>query len=95
MENLTVGQITVAMTTIVAFFTVLYKFISPVQDFARRVGKIEEHQDNDLKRLDRLEDDTKQILLSVNSLLSHSIDNNHSEQLKQRKKEMDEYLIRR
>ena len=95
MENITLGQVAIALAFIVSFFTALAKFIAPVQTFARRVDKIEEHQENDLKRLDRLEDDTKQILLSVNCLLSHSIDNNHDDQLKQRKKEMDEYLIKR
>lgn len=60
-----------------------------------RIKKIEEHQDNDNKKLKRLEDDTKQILLSVNALLNHSIDNNHNEQLKERKSELDAYLIKR
>ena len=95
MENLTIGQIFVGLTFIAGFFGLLAKIVAPVQTFAHRVDKIEKHQDNDLKRLDRLEDDTKQILLSVNSLLSHSIDNNHDDQLRQRKKEMDEYLIKR
>lgn len=95
LEQITLGQIAVGVGFLVALFGGLAKILKPLTDFNKRIDKIEEHQDNDNKRLDKLENDTKQILLSVNALLQHSIDNNHSDELKKRKAEMDEYLIKR
>ena len=95
MENITLGQIAVALAFIVTLFTTLAKILAPVKDFAKRVDAVEEHLDNDNKRLNQLEGDTKQILLSVNTLLGHSIDNNHNDEMAKRKKELDNYLINR
>ena len=95
MENITIGQIAAAVTFLVAFFGGLKVLTSPFQNNENRIKKIELHQDNDNKRLDALEKDTKQILLSVNVLMQHSIDNNHTDELKKRKSELDTYLIQR
>lgn len=94
-ENWTFGAIVVSLAFIIGFVKNIKEVIKPISDFNKRVDKIEEHQDNDNKRLGKLENDTKQILLSVNALLSHSIDNNHTGELKTRKNELDEYLIKR
>ena len=95
MENITIGQIAAAVAFLVAFFGGLKVLTTPLQNNENRIKKIELHQDNDNKRLDALEKDTKQILLSVNVLMQHSIDNNHTDELKKRKSELDTYLIQR
>lgn len=102
MENMTLGQIATGLSFLMLLFGGLSYVLKPVKNYQdkqkevdERIKKIEEHQDNDNKKLNRLEADTKQILLSVNALLNHSIDNNHSEQLKERKQELDQYLIKR
>ena len=95
MENITLGQVAAALGFLVAFFGGIAYFVKPVRTFEERIQKIEKNQDNDNKRLKTLESDTKQILLSVNALLNHSIDNNHIDKLKQRKNELDNYLIER
>lgn len=95
MENITLAEIVVAIGMIGTIITGIFKVAKPIVNLDKRITKIEEHQDNDNKRLAKLESDTKQILLSVSTLLSHSIDNNHIDKLKQRKNEMDEYLINR
>lgn len=94
-ENITLGQLSLGLGFIVGLVLIIKQALKPLTDFNKRVDKIEEHQDNDNKRLGKLENDTKQILLSVNTLLSHSIDNNHTNELKTRKNELDEYLIKR
>ena len=102
MENMTLGQIATGLSFLMVLLGGLGYMLKPVKNYQvkqkeidDRIKKIEEHQDNDNKKLKRLEDDTKQILLSVNALLNHSIDNNHNEQLKERKQELDAYLIKR
>ena len=102
MENITLGQITAFFGIAMALGAGITWILKPVKayndrdkEIEERFKKIEEHQDNDNKRLAQLEKDTKQILLSVNVLLNHSIDNNHIDQLKRRKTELDAYLIER
>lgn len=95
MENITLGEISLGLGFLVALGALLKTLLKPLTDFNKRIDKIEEHQDNDNKRLVKLESDTKQILLSVNTLLSHSIDNNHTAELKSRKHDLDDYLINR
>lgn len=95
MENITLGQISVAIGIISAIGIFLWKATNPILQLQFRIKKIEEHQDKDLQRLDRQDKDLQQVLLSVNVLLSHSIDNNHTDQLKERKNELDDYLIKR
>lgn len=101
-ENLTLAQVLAGLTFLIAFSKGVDWILSPfksrkIKDLSveERFKKIENHQDNDNTRLAQLENDTKQILLSVNALLNHSIDNNHTEDLKKRKKDLEEYLIKR
>jgi len=94
-EQVTLGQFIAVITFVVGGVAVINRAIKPVTDYNKRLDRVEQHQDNDNKRLDSLENDTKQILLSVNVLLQHSIDNNHTDALKKRKSEMDQYLITR
>lgn len=106
MEQITLGQLSGWISFIVILAggigTMIGWLLKPIKAekdkdkaIEDRVKNVEEHLDNDNKRLNTLESDTKQILLSVNTLLSHSIDNNHTSELKQRKNELDEYLIKR
>lgn len=94
-ENITLGQLAVGLAFLVGLAVSINTATKPIRDFNKRVDDIEKHQDNDNKRLIKLEGDTKQILLSVNVLLSHNIDNNHSKELADRKRELDDYLIKR
>lgn len=94
-ENITLGELSLTLAFIVGLAVTIRTAIKPVTDFNKRVDKIEKHQDNDNKRLSRLEESNEQILFTCYALLNHSIDNNHSEDMKLRKKELDDYLIKR
>lgn len=93
MENITFGQFAGGLAALVGVCGALAYFLKPVTSLMIRVKKIEDHQDKDLKRLERIDNDLREILMSVNALLSHNIDGNHTEQLKQRKNELSDYLI--
>lgn len=94
-DNITLGQLAVALAFIGGLIATIKQLTKPISDFNKRVDKIEQHQENDNQRLNQLENDTKQILLSVNALLLHGSDNNHTGELKQRQSELSEYLIKR
>ena len=95
MENLTLGQIIVIGGSLMALAGTIGYFTKPVFEFLKRLQKVEEHQENDLRRLDNFDKDIQQILLSVDVLLQHSIDGNNTEELKKRKRELNSYLIQR
>lgn len=95
MENLTLGQLIAGIAVITGLAGGIGYFAKPVFEMLKRLQKVEEHQDSDLKRLDSLDNDIQQILLSVDVLLQHSIDGNNTEQLKARKRELNAYLIKR
>ena len=94
-NDITLGEIVIAIGVIGAIVGAIVKVVNPIVKLNKRIDKIEEHQDNYLKRFEKYDKDLQQVLLSVNVLLSHSIDNNHTNQLKERKAELDEYLIKR
>lgn len=95
MENLTVGQLLAIGGTLMGIAGIIGYFVKPVFEMLKRLQKVEEHQESDLKRLDGMENDIQQILLSVDVLLQHSIDGNNTEQLKARKRDLNAYLIQR
>ena len=102
MENITLQQLATGGALILGLWAFVKWIITPFLNYNLRQKEIDErfkenekHIDNDNKRLNTLENDTKQIMLSLNVLVQHSIDNDHTDQLKQRKSEMDEYLINR
>lgn len=102
MQNWTLEEISIGVVFLVTFFGALSKLLQPLKEYKetqleneRRLADIESHQKKDLARFEKYDEDIKQVLLSVNVLLSHSIDNNHTAQLKQRKEELDKYLIGR
>ena len=101
-QNLTLEQISSALLFLVALFGGLGYILRPLRDYKasqdkinKRLDDIELHEKKDLERFEKYDKDLQQVLLSVNVLLSHSIDNNHTQQLKERKAELDEYLIKR
>lgn len=95
MENLTIGQILAGIAVITGLAGGIGYFTKPVVDLLKRVHKVEEHQDSDLKRLNQLESDNKEILRSINVMLSHMINDNDKEKLKARKAELDDYMLSR
>lgn len=102
LENITIGEIGVALTVIVGIGGGLKYILAPIINYnlqqksiEDRIKKNEQKLDNDNIRLNTLENDTKEILLSVNALLSHSINGNDTAKLLKRKEELDGYLISR
>lgn len=95
MEDLTLGQIVTAIAIITGLAGGIGYFAKPIFEMLKRLHKVEEHQDSDLKRLDQLESDNKELLKSVNVMLSHMINDNDKEKLIRRKAELDDYMIAR
>ena len=93
MENLTLGQIVTAIAIITGLAGGIGYFAKPIFEMLKRLHKVEEHQDSDLKRLNKLENDTKEILKCMNVMLSHMVDGNDIDKLKKRKAELEAYLI--
>ena len=80
----------------------IHKFREPEETQNDRLAKVEEelkrHQDflaSDKKRLDAIEEGNRASMRAQLALLSHSIDGNQVEALKESKKELQEYLIKR
>ena len=102
MNNITIEQILAGLTVIMGLGAGLKYILAPVIKYneqhriiEKRFESNEQKLDNDNNRLNTLENDTKQILLSVNALLSHSINGNDTAKLLQRKEELDKYMIER
>lgn len=102
MQNLTLEQIGAGLVFIMTFCGGLSYVLKPLRNYKerqdavdKRLEKLEEHKNKEVIRFEKYDKDLQQVLLSVNVLLSHSIDNNHTQQLKERKAELDEYLIKR
>lgn len=95
MENITLGYVVSAIGIIGILLGAAAKVIKPVISLDKRIETIESNRDNDNERLNKLENDTKEIMLSINVMLSHFVDGNNTANLKARKQQMDEYLIKR
>lgn len=102
MQNWTLEQIAGALAFIVAFGAGVKYLLTPVIQYQSRQKAIDnmfkdvdKKLDNDNRRLLMLETDTKQILLAVNALLGHAMDNNHTGDIAKTKDELDKYLITR
>lgn len=92
-NNITIGDILViiaGVTTIIGFVS---KVKTPVDSFNARLTKVEQHQANDNEKLKELENDTKLLLKATRTLISHSVTNNSTGELKKVQAEIDEYLI--
>lgn len=100
MGNLTVEQIIGGLGIITALGAGIKYLLTPVINYNQKQKEIEnkfldtyEKLDNDNKRLNRLESDNQQILLTLLALLQHDIDGNDIEALKRRKAELSEYMV--
>lgn len=100
MQGWTVEQIVGTLGVIMALGAGIKYLLTPVINYNGRQKEIDqkftdayEKLDNDNKRLNRLESDNKQVLLTLLTLLQHDIDGNDIEALKKRKKELSEYMV--
>lgn len=100
MENWTVEQIIGGLGLITAFGAGIKYLLTPVVNYNQKQKEIDqkfeavdEKLDNDNKRLNRLESDNQQILLTLLALLQHDIDGNDIETLKRRKAELSAYMV--
>lgn len=70
-----------------------------VNDITDRLEKGDRHFDSDQKRMDALERSMKEtnrvIIESLQALTAHAIDGNNSQELKEAKKRLDDYLIKK
>ena len=100
MNGWTLEQIAGAFALVMALGGGIKYILTPVINYNQKQKEIEEHfeavdakLDNDNKRLNRLENDNKQILLTLLALLQHDIDGNDIETLKKRKHELSQYMV--
>lgn len=95
MENITIGYVVSAIGIVGVLLGAIIKVAKPVITLDKRIETIEKNRDDDVDRMNKIENDTKEIMLSINVMLSHFVDGNNTAKLKERKMEMDEYLIKR
>ena len=67
----------------------------PDKDRDEMLNEHEKKLDNDHKRLMELEESNKIMMQSMLALMSHAIDGNHIEDLRQARDDLQKYLIRR
>lgn len=67
----------------------------PRDDEKARLAEVEEHLDNDNKRLNDLEQSTRLMLRGMVQLLDHEIDGNHTELLAAVRDDIETFLINR
>ena len=88
-----------SIATIAGAGVIIYRIYKKArQPDAERDEALERHQrllDNDNKRLKELEESNKIIMQSMLAIMSHEIDGNHVEDLKQARDDLQKYLIRR
>ena len=66
-----------------------------VTEHERAIEKHAEYLDKDKQRLDDMEHSSRLIMRGLMQIMTHELDGNHTEQLKQVRDEMNEYLINR
>ena len=100
MQNWTIEQILGGLGVITALGAGIKYLLTPVINYNGRQKEIDqkfvdayEKLDNDNKRLNRLESDNQQILLTLLALLQHDIDGNDVDALKKRKAELSNYMV--
>lgn len=93
MENITLGQIVGAIGLISAIVVAIKSALKPIQTFEKRIEAIEQHQNNDNKRLKVQEQDLKTILRTEIAILQHMIDGDHVDDCRKLLKEVQDYLI--
>lgn len=88
-----------SVATIAGAGAIIYKIYKsakrPDTERDEALSKHQEMLDNDNKRLKELEESNKIIMQSMLAIMSHEIDGNHVEDLKQARDDLQKYLIRR
>ena len=94
-----VSLICVGITTLggagAIVISIIKWFRQPDKDRDEMLNEHEKKLDNDHKRLLELEESNKIMMQSMLALMSHAIDGNHIEDLKQARDDLQKYLIRR
>ena len=100
MNGWTLEQIAATFVLIMSLGGGIKYILTPVINYNKKQKEIDDHfeavdekLDNDNKRLNRLEDDNQQILLTLLALLQHDIDGNDIETLKRRKAGLSAYMV--
>ena len=94
-----VSLICVGITTLGGAGAIIISIIKwwqkPDKDRDEMINQHEKKLENDHKRLRELEESNKIMMQSMLALMSHAIDGNHIEDLKQARDDLQKYLIRR
>lgn len=101
-ENITVGEIITALTLIGVLGGGISYVYKPIKAFneknkliEKEIEAVKEHQDNDNKRLNSLEADSKMTLRVLNEILEHLQTGNNSGGMQKVKKDLEKYIIER
>lgn len=89
------GSIATIAGAAAVIYAIYKKAKQPDTERDETLAKHSELLDNDNRRLKELEDSNKIIMQSMLALMSHAIDGNHTEDLKQARDDLQKYLIRR
>lgn len=94
-----VSLICVGITTLggagAIVISIIKWFRQPDKTRDEMLNEHEKKLDNDHKRLLELEEGNKVMMQAMLAMMSHSIDGNHIEDLKQARDDLQKYLIRR
>lgn len=63
-----------------------------LQDHEKRISELEEKTENDYSDIKKLQEEMAMMLRAVMALVSHSLDGNNKDELKDSKKEINVYL---
>lgn len=63
-----------------------------LQDHEKRISELEEKTENDYSDIKKLQEEMAMMLRAVMALVSHSLDGNNKDELKDSKKEINGYL---
>ena len=89
------GSVATIAGAAAVIYSIYKKAKQPDTERDETLAKHSELLDNDNRRLKELEDSNKIIMQSMLALMSHAIDGNHTEDLKQARDDLQKYLIRR
>lgn len=89
------GSFATVAGAVAIIYNIHQKAKQPDTERDEALSKHQEMLDNDNKRLKELEESNKIIMQSMLAIMSHEIDGNHVEDLKQARDDLQKYLIRR
>lgn len=89
------SSIAIIGAAVVYIYNLIFRVKKPNKDRDEMLKRHSEMLDNDNRRLKEVEADNKIIMKSLLAIMSHELDGNHTEQLRQAKSELEEHLINR